>query len=172
MKTLMLIVISVLVLIIAIMTATLVRNQARLFHAPGLSERLSVYLTQHEAETSDNHSFPELRTPRFKIEAEALFDAVITVASELGWQVEKKDAENLSASIVVTTPLLGFQDDLEVQVILTNDSFEGATSTLWLRSSSRVGQADFAANAGHIQALVAAVEHRIRSDAIRLFENI
>lgn len=170
MKTLILIVLSVLILVVVIITATLMKNQAHVFQSPGPFKRLSVYLTQHQAETSDNHSFPELRTRTFNVNEDHLFNTVLAAVQQLGWQLEQSDDENLSAHIVITTPMMRFKDDLVVQVKLVNTQLEGEASALLLRSSSRVGKADFAANAGHIQALVAAVDYKLRSAALHLFK--
>ena len=164
------IIISVFLLLVVVVVATMLNNKARLFEPPGLAARLSVYLGQHEAQTADDHSFAELRTPRFKMRPESLFKVVIAVAHELGWSIEHEDDENLSAHLVVSTPLLGFKDDVHVQVRFENEAAGNAKSSLWLRSSSRVGKADFAANAGHIQTLVAAVKYKIRLDILRMYD--
>lgn len=161
MKTLVFLVLSMAVLVIVIISVTLVRNQARLFQPPGPVERLVVYLTQHEAFTSDNHPFLELRTPVFPVDTGTLFEAVLSAAGDLGWQIEKSDNENLSATMVVTTPLLHFRDDLTVQVKSTRSRSEAQAGALLVRSVSRVGRADFAANAGHIQSLVAVINRRL-----------
>ena len=141
---------------VIIIAATLVKNQAHFFEAPGFAERISIYLRQHTAATSDNHPFPELRTPVFSVEADSLFNVVIEVASDLGWRLRQIDDDSLTAYLVITTPLLGFSDDLVVQVRVSNPE----QSVLAIQSTSRKGTADFAANAGHIQALVQRVRQK------------
>ncbi len=158
MKTLLL-VSTGLILVVIIISATLIKNKARFFESPGLAERLSIYLTQHTAATSDNHAFPELRTPVFDVDTVRLLDAVIRVVSDLGWRIGQIDEDDLVVSVVITTPLFGFSDDLVVQV--KPGKSEG--STLTIGSTSRKGKADFAANAGHIQALVQGVRQRLGS---------
>lgn len=161
MKTVLVIVLF-LVMVVIIITATLIKNQARFFEPPGIAERLHVYLSQHTAATSDNHPFPELLTPVFNVGAERLFSVVMQVADDLGWQVQESDNENLKATLVITTPIFRFKDDLVVQVNLLNSQFNAEESSLYLHSSSRQGQADFAANAGHIQTLVQRVRQKLK----------
>ncbi len=146
-----------LMLVVIIISATLIKNKARFFEPPGIAERLSVYLTQHTAATSDNHAFPELRTPVFKVAAADLLNVVVEVVIELGWRIGQIDEDDLVVSVVISTPLFRFSDDLVVQ------AKPGSTggSVLVISSASRKGKADFAANAGHIQALVQGVRQRL-----------
>jgi len=156
MKTVLLISIG-LILVVIVISATLIKNKARFFEPPGFAERLSVYLTQHTAATSDNHAFPELRTPVFKVDAADLFNVVIEVVNKLGWRIGRLDEDDLVVSVVITTPLFRFSDDLVVQA----KPVHSGGSVLAISSTSRKGKADFAANAGHIQALVQGVRQRL-----------
>ncbi len=140
----------VIILIVGLMFFTLQRNDANLFQAPGFYKRLAVYLTTNIAETADNHAFEELRTPVFSVSAEKLYQRVMYVAAELGWSILASDGENLNANFTVRTPVFLFEDDVFVQVQFINMG----ESSLYIRSSSRTGKADFAANAGHIQTLI------------------
>jgi len=158
MKTILLISTG-LMLVVIIISATLIKNKARFFESPGLAERLSIYLTQHTAATSDNHAFPELRTPVFNMAAADLLNVVIEVVIELGWRIRQIDEEDLIMSVVITTPIFHFSDDLVVQV----KSGKSGGSTLTIDSTSRKGKADFAANAGHIQILIQQVRQRTGS---------
>ena len=167
MKSIVLIIIAVFVLLVAVVWATLVANKARFLEAPGLATRLSVYLGQNQAETADQHAFAELRTPLFERDAAGLYQAVLAAADELGWHIEQQDAQQLQAHLVVSTPLLGFKDDVDVRVSPAAGAAPTPQSTLWLRSRSRVGKADFGANAGHIQRLIAAIEQRLQSGVLR-----
>jgi uncharacterized protein (DUF1499 family) len=148
-------------MVVVIVAATLIKNQARFFEPPGFAERLSTYIGQHTAATSDNHAFPELQTPVFHVGAERLFGAVMESVNDLGWQVMESDDENLKAVLVIATPILRFKDDLVVQVKLRNSQFNAEESSLYIHSSSRVGKADFAANAGHIQTLIERVRKKL-----------
>ena len=122
--------------------------------APGLAERLTVFLSQNSASTSDNHPFNELRTPFFNMGAEPLYKIVRSSGSELGWNIRHTDSDNLKIEFEVVTPLIRFTDDVIVQVIFISLQ----KSSLYIHSSSRTGRADFAANSGHIQSLLKAVK--------------
>lgn len=149
-----------LIMLVIIITATLIKNKARFFEPPGFTDRLSVYLGQHTAATSDNHSFPELRTPVLSVQAEELFNIVVDAANDLGWQIMETNDESLRATLVITSSLFDFKDDLVVQVKSMDSNTE--QSSLYITSSSRKGKADFAANAGHIQRLVQRVRQKLK----------
>jgi len=138
------------VFIVALVFFSLHRNQANLFEEPGLYQRLTTYLTTNVAETADDHPFAELRTPVFNVDAEKLYQRVLYVAAESGWNVLAHDRDNQSANFVVRTPVFLFEDDIFIQVKFVSMD----ESSLYIRSSSRIGGADLAANSGHIQTLI------------------
>lgn len=146
--------IVVVVLIIGLVFLTLIRNDANLFQPPGVNERLATYLTKNTAATEDNHPFEELRTPVFSVGAEKLYQRVLYVAAENGWSVLSNDMDNQNANFVVRTPVFLFEDDVFVQVNFINMN----ESSLYIQSSSRTGNADLAANAGHIQKLIRGIK--------------
>ena len=140
----------VVLLVVAITFFTLYRNGANLVEPPGAVKRLAVFLSTNSATTDDNHPLAELRTPTFNIDAKVLYPQVIDAAADLGWGVLAHDSDALDANFVVRSPALLFEDDLYVQVKSMGDQ----QSSLHMRSASRKGGADFAANSGHIQKLV------------------
>lgn len=148
--TIIKIIMFAIVLIAGIVFFTLQRNEANLFQAPGFYQRLTTYLSTNVAETSDDHPFEELRTPVFKVGAEKLYQRVLYVAAESGWNVLAHDSDNQNANFVVRTPVFLFEDDVFVQVQFINMD----ESSLYVRSGSRTGRADLAANSGHIQKLI------------------
>jgi uncharacterized protein (DUF1499 family) len=137
-------------LVLGVTFFTLYRNGANLFEPPGFTPRLKTFLSTHTASTKDNHEFNELRTPVYSVDAETLYDRVIYAATELGWQVISHDSDNLNVNFLVRSPVFLFEDDVYVQVRLIDDSH----SSLYVQASSRKAGADFAANSGHIQALL------------------
>ena len=144
------IIVFAIIFIVGLIYFTLHRNNAHLFEAPGFSERLSTYLSTNIAETSDDHPFEELRTPVFSVDAQKLYQRVLFVAAESGWNVLAHDSDNLSANFVVRSPVFLFEDDVFVQVEFINMN----ESSLYVRSSSRSGRVDLAANSGNIQHLI------------------
>lgn len=144
-------IVVIVVLVAGIIFFTLHRNGANLFEAPGVTKRLGVFFTVHSASTSDNPHFEELRTPVFDMAAEKLYQRVLNTGGELGWGIVAHDRDNLNANFVVRSPVLLFEDDVYVQV----KAIDEKRSSLYMQSSSRSGRADFAANSGHIQKLIA-----------------
>jgi uncharacterized protein (DUF1499 family) len=144
------------VLIVFLAGLTLYSNDANLFQSPGIGQRLSIFLKTNVAETSDDHVLEELRTPVFDIGAESLQKRVLNAATALRWDVVSQDSENQNMSMIVRSPVFLFEDDVFIQVQFINTR----KSSLHIRSSSRKGRADFAANSGHIQALIAKIMHK------------
>ena len=146
--------IKFIVILVIVVTAlvgfTLYRNDAHLFQPPGIAQRLQIFLQKNVAETADDHEFEELRTPTFDINAEALFERVLDEAALLRWEIIANDSDNQNANIVVRSPVFLFEDDFFVQV----NFIDMEESSLYIRSSSRKGRGDLAANSGHIQTLI------------------
>ena len=155
------IVIAVIVIVVLIVIATLFKNHAPLFEPPGPKKRLAVYLTTNSASTSDDHPFHELRTPVFSVGPDELYIAVKDAATDLGWSIIDSDDVAWRLDMAAKTHVLLFVDDVKVK-IEPQACEEGETKTaLHIHSQSRIGSADFAANAGHIQQLVKAVNKRL-----------
>jgi len=142
------------VVLVGIVFFTLHRNGANLFEEPGVVKRLGVFLTIHSASTSDNPHFEELRTPVFDVGTDSLFQLILKTGSGLGWGIISHDSDNYNVNFVVRSPVLLFEDDVFVQL----KSIDVKQTSVNIQSSSRTGRADFAANSGHIQALIAALK--------------
>jgi len=162
MKILMKILLVTIGVVVLLVLATLLKNQARLLDPPGFKKRLNLYLTTNIAKTTDDHAFPELRTPIFTSEPDELYIAVKDAAIDLGWAISDSNDVEWRLHLVAKTHFLLFMDDVQVE-IQPLGCREGITTTaLHIQSRSRVGKADFAANAGHIQRLVKAVDNRLK----------
>lgn len=126
-------------------------NHPPLFDAPGLWPRLRIYLTTNIAYTAENHPLAELRLPVFNQPPEQLLARVSEAMRGLGWRNIDRQQTVLRAEAV--TPLLRFTDDIEARV----EPRDGG-SVLHLRSASRVGSGDFAANQRHLLDLISELE--------------
>ena len=135
---------------VAMVFFTLYKNGANLSQAPGFTERLQVFLSSNSAKTADDHKFAELQTPQFSMSAEKLYQRVLKAGADLGWEVISHDSDNQSANFTALSPVFLFEDDVNVQVQFIDQQH----SLLHVQSGSRVGRVDFAANSGHIQALI------------------
>lgn len=161
------IVIAVLAVVVLLVFATLFKNHAHLLDPPGLKKRLAVYLTTNTAITSDDHPFAELRTPVFGVGPDVLYIAVKDAAIDLGWSILDSDDVEWRLDMAANSHILLFVDDVKVE-IKPLVCEEGVTRTaLHIHSHSRIGKADFAANADHIQQLVKAVNKRLELGFIR-----
>lgn len=162
-------VLSIILFLVLFVFAILLRNQARWFEPPGLVQRLQVYFTENVAQTSAEHAFPELRTGVYPVSANTLYRTLQLAIWQLGWLLDAAPLELGGATdqsqhvlhAVVTTSLLGFKDDVVIRVQDLGCVQQQPSSRLSVRSSSRVGRADFAANAGHIQNLLAELKHQL-----------
>jgi hypothetical protein len=160
-------VLAVIAIVVLIIFATLLKNHATFFDTPGPWKRLVVYLTTNTAQTSDDHPFPELRTPVYPVGPDELYTAVKDAAINLGWSINDSDDVEWRLDMVAKTHFLLFMDDVRVE-IEPLDSAEGENKTaLHIHSQSRIGSADFAANADHVKQLIKAVSKRIEMDFYR-----
>ena len=155
------IVLALIIIVVLIVFATLFKNHAPLFDPPGPKKRLAVYLTTNTARTADDHPFPELRTPVFNVSPEELYSAVKDAAIDLGWSILDSDDVEWRLSMAAKSHVLLFVDDVTVDLTPLG-CVDGITQTaMQVHSQSRIGNADFAANADHIQQLVKAVNARL-----------
>ena len=146
---------AALVLLIAIGFAAgaLYLNHLPWDQPPGFAARLQVYLTSHVAQTSPASLFPELRPRRYPLPPQKVESLVRDAMRGLGWAISVENPGRHMVGAVVTTPLLRFKDDISITV-----SRDGSGSLVQARSESRLGKADFGANARHILDFYAALD--------------
>lgn len=133
-------------LVVTVAGGAIVRNNVPLREPPGLGKRLLTYLSKNHAQTRSDHEFPELRPRTYPMSADALFDKVTKAIADLGWESVDTDPGQRKIHIVVSTPWLGFKDDIDVNLKQSSSS----ETTLQISSRSRVGRADYGANISHI----------------------
>lgn len=142
MKVLVKLLILVLVLALALGVTTIWRNGVAFTDPPGFWTRIAIYSMRNTAETKPKHVLPELRPQYYAATQGALYQHVHDAILFLGWRIDSFDPATRQVHAVVTTPLLRFKDDFHVTV--------NPDSSLTIRSSSRVGRADYGANLGHV----------------------
>jgi uncharacterized protein (DUF1499 family) len=106
------------------------------------------------AEVRDDAIFPELRPRHYDIAVQPLFEAVSRAAQSLGWEISGVDAERKVLRAVVVTPVWRFKDDVTIWL----RSLPQGGSAIYVRSESRVGKGDLAANTRHVLDLIQATE--------------
>jgi uncharacterized protein (DUF1499 family) len=134
---------ALLLIPLCLLVGALALNRAPLWQPPGALVRLQLYLTTNLAETRPDHVRPELR-PLLLALPLGQVDALLREAiRRLHWQPLETQGESVRA--VAVTPLLRFKDDIEVNLQSTTDG-----TLVNVRSQSRVGKGDLAANTRHI----------------------
>lgn len=140
---------------------TMLFNRAPLWKPPGPWTRMATYLVTNVAETSDQAVRPELRTPSYTVAPATLYRAVREAMERLGWRLVEQDPAAGRLASVVRTPLWHFRDDVTVTILEP----PGGGSALYVRSASRVGRGDLAANTRHVRDLLDAVRARLAAPA-------
>ncbi len=142
MKVLLKVLIIIVLLALALGAITIWRNGVAWSDPPGFWTRIAFYTMRNIAETKPKHILPELRPQTYKATPQALYEHSRAVILSLGWRIDDFDPAARHIHALVTTPLLRFTDDFHVTV--------NPDSSLSIRSSSRVGRADYGANLGHV----------------------
>lgn len=100
-------------------------------------------------------SYPDLQTLASSTAFDAVFDAALQVAADMGWEVYLQDRNAGIIEAVATTAIMGFRDDVIIRVRTNSDG-----SLVDMRSVSRVGVSDMGANAARIRAFQQALRER------------
>lgn len=141
-------------LVLALAGGAIVKNRVPLTEPPGLVHRLLLYLSANSARTRIDHELAELRTRVAPHPPARTLELVARAAESAGWQVTTVDSGRHELHAVVSTPLLGFRDDVRVSLSATGTD----ASLVQVESQSRVGRADFGANLAHIMELYRRLE--------------
>ena len=100
-------------------------------------------------------SAPDATSPIIPAPVDALYQRVQDIiATQKRWGSVIADAETRQIRFIAKTPLMGFKDDVDIQVIA------GATentSTIAIYSRSRIGYSDLGANRKRVDALMAQI---------------
>ncbi len=151
------------VMTVGALVSSLMGNEARLLGPPGVGARLRTYLSTNVAETSDTSPFPELRPRRYPdLGPEALFARVEEAVRALPRsRIRDRHPHTHWLRAVVRTRVLGHRHDLTVWV----EADPAGGSVLQVRSASRVGRGDLAANTRHILDLYERLDQLIQPRA-------
>lgn len=133
-------------LALCLVAGALVSNRLPLAEPPGPLARLGTYLSTNVAETRADHPHAELRPLALAAPPEAVFPALIDAVEAMGWTLAWTDVAERRFEAAVRTPLLGFVDDVRIEV----RAAPGGGSLVEVRSRSRVGRGDLGANTRHV----------------------
>ncbi len=146
MKSFLYLIIILVISGVGLSSCAVMLNKVPVFDPPGWKTRLKIYLSTNSAEMGPNNPLPELRPPRYPVSVAQLFDSAREAAIELDWDIVTIDHAQMSLDVIISTPLLGFKDDMKIRA----KEAENGESSLHASSRSRTGRADFGANLGHI----------------------
>jgi uncharacterized protein (DUF1499 family) len=96
--------------------------------------------------TGETPQYADLQPQRFNQPYDRVFDAALTTAQELDWEVTAQDRNRGEIHAVATTPVLRLKDDVTITI-----SHEGEGALVNVRSRSRVGKGDWGTNARRIR---------------------
>ncbi|EED33793.1 hypothetical protein NOR53_874 [gamma proteobacterium NOR5-3] len=96
-------------------------------------------------------AYPDLQTLKSPRSYASSYNAALTTARDLGWEVVREDPNAGFIEAVDTTAIMNFKDDVVIRVRTNSDG-----SLIDLRSVSRVGVSDLGANADRIRRFMAA----------------
>jgi len=140
---------------VLLLAGAILLNRVPLTEPPGFMARIGTYLGHNVARLEPNSAFPELQPALRPVKPALLCAAIPAALDALGWSWQRDG--DCSFKATVTTPLLGFTDDVTIHV----ESVGEASSRLVVRSASRVGKGDLGANTRHILDLVNAVDRQL-----------
>jgi uncharacterized protein (DUF1499 family) len=145
---------GIVLIALAIPFTAILRNRVPLFSSPGFFSRIRTYLTTNTADTREAERFPELAPARIQGHLPETRERVLQALRELEWELEVSPEKELELHAVVTTPLMGFKDDVRINL----EPIDATGTLVNIRSQSRIGKGDFGTNAGHILKLKTALE--------------
>jgi len=94
-------------------------------------------------------AYPDIVPLLIQVEPEAIYAKAVELVEQRGWEIVAKDDQLFVIEAVVRSSFFGFADDLVIRIAKTDEG-----SRIDMRSSSRVGQGDFSANAKRVQSFL------------------
>ena|SRR5215510_13145979 len=110
----------------------------------------------NDVKTGATPEYPDIQPQRFNQPFEKVFDAALSAAQAMEWDMRETNREQGIIEAVATTRLFKFKDDVTVTV-----TREGDASVVNVRSKSRVGKSDLGTNARRIRAFQAELAKRL-----------
>ena len=124
---------------------------------PPLFDRLRRPFTENVVDTRKAGAYPEIGPRTYRAPVEDVYAAIRElVAAHDRWEIVEEEDEERRLAFEATTPLMGFVDDVTVEV----EGDEG-TSVVHIRSASRVGEGDLGKNASRVREFFALLDQQI-----------
>ena len=100
----------------------------------------------NDVKTGDTPEYPDIQPQKFSVSVVRAFDASLTTARDLGWEIVHESREAGEIEAVNTSRIFRFKDD----VTITIKPGTGESCSVYVHSRSRVGKGDLGANARRI----------------------
>ncbi|MFN2348911.1 MAG: DUF1499 domain-containing protein [Thioalkalivibrio sp.] len=111
----------------------------------------------NDVATGQTPEYPDIQPQHLSASPQAAFQACLELARESGWEIVEEQASAGRIEAVASTRVLGFKDDVSIQV----QPQEGDASLVHMHSRSRLGRGDFGTNARRIRAFQQALATRL-----------
>ena len=115
-----------------------------------------IWPTINDVKTGETPEYADLRPQQFKQPYERVFDAALTTAQALEWEVTARDRDQGEIRAVATTRVFRFKDDVTITI-----GREGESVAVNVRSHSRIGKGDLGTNARRIRQFQAELARRV-----------
>jgi uncharacterized protein (DUF1499 family) len=102
--------------------------------------------------------YPDIRTVTFPASADAVFDTAMQLMDELDWRIADSNLEQGRIEATVTSRWFGFKDDVVIRLARNAND----TTTVDVRSKSRVGITDVGSNAQHVRTFINALNEKLQ----------
>ena len=110
----------------------------------------------NDVKTGETPEYADLRPQQFKQPYDQVFDAALTTAQAMGWEVTVQDRDKREIRAVATTRVFRFKDDVTIMI-----GREEVGVVVNVRSHSRIGKGDLGTNARRIRQFQAELAKRI-----------
>ena len=102
-------------------------------------------------------AYPDIETVTINMAPAKVFDAALTTARDMGWEIADTDPQGGRIEATATTLVMQFRDDVVIRVSPT----EQGGSAVDMRSVSRVGESDLGANANRIRTFMVSLKQKL-----------
>jgi uncharacterized protein (DUF1499 family) len=122
---------------------------------PRFAARLQRGMQTNITDTAADSDWPELRPRRYAEPGTVVAEAAAHTVIQLGWRLVTQDSTSLTAEVPILFGVL--TDDLRVRL-----STEQNQTVVNVRSTSRVGRADFGANRRHVLQFFTVLDQQLK----------
>lgn len=109
-----------------------------------------------EIAAQQKEAYPDIVPASFEQAPDRVYDAALSAAGELGWEIVEGDSAEGRIEATDTTFWFGFKDDVVVRIAAAEPG-----TRVDVRSVSRVGRSDVGANAARIRRYLAALAAKL-----------